>query len=141
MHRPEVRATIAHMCTDIAHRWSLGELASNVNLSPSRLNSMFKEELGITPLGMLTRLRVQEMTRMLRETGLTVQEIAQAVGWTDQAHAAPQFRKLTGHSPTDYRAETRSRAVVECFWCGQPLPIPASDGDPHVFDGDQSVHG
>ena len=141
MHRAEVHVTITHMCTDIARRWSLGELASNANLSPSRLNSLFKEELGITPLGMLTQLRVQEMTRMLRETGLTVQEIAHAVGWRDQAHAAQQFRKLTGLSPTEYRAETRSRAVVECFWCGQRLPASAGDGDPRVFDGDQSVHG
>lgn len=95
MYRAEVRATIAHMCTDIARRWSLGELASN----------------------------------------------AHAVGWRDQAHAAQQFRKLTGLSPTEYRAETRSKAVAECFWCGQPLPTSAGDGDPRVLDGDQSVHG
>ncbi|WP_371177340.1 AraC family transcriptional regulator [Buchananella felis] len=127
------------MCTDIARRWSLGELASKANLSSSRLNSLFKEELGITPLGMLTRLRVQEMTRMLRETGLTVQVIAQDVGWRDQAHAAQQFRKLTGLSPTEYRTETRSRAVMECFWCGQRLPASERDGDPRTFNGDQSI--
>lgn len=72
---------------------------------------------------------------------MTVQEIAQTVGWTDQAHAAQQFRKLTGLSPTENHAETRSRVVAECFWCGQPLPAPETDGDPRMFDGDQSAHG
>lgn len=139
--RTELLITIELLQTDLAHPWTAYELAGGVHLSPSRLRGLFVEELGVTPLGVLTRLRVREMARLLRETGLTVREIAQDVGWRDQAHAAQQFRKLTGRSPTEYRAETRSRAVAECFCCGQPLPASAGDGDPRVFDGDQSVHG
>lgn len=139
--RTELLITIELLQTDLAHPWTAYELAGGVHLSASRLRGLFVEELGVTPLGVLTRLRVREMARLLRETGLTVREIAQDVGWRDQAHAAQQFRKLTGRSPTEYRAETRSRAVAECSCCGQPLPASAGDGDPRVFDGDQSVHG
>lgn len=132
---------VARIRADIAHPWTLAELANSVHLSPSRLNGLFREHLGVTPLGLLTRLRVREMKRLLCETGLTVREIAHAVGWMNQAHAAQQLRKLTGLSPTEYRAETRSRAVAECFWCGQPLSASEGGGDSRVFDGDPSVHG
>lgn len=141
MQRVEVQRISNLMSSDLTRRWSAGELANDVHLSASRLRSLFVQELGVTPLGLLARLRVREMARLLRETGLTVREIAHAVGWMNQAHAAQQFRKLTGLSPTEYRAEIRETAVVECFWCGQPLPTSAGDGDPRALDGDQSVDG
>lgn len=141
MVRPEIRDTLNRMRTDLAHRWTLSELAQDAHLSPSRLRGPFVKQFGVPPIAMLARLRVRQMARLLRETHQPVRDIARAVGWSNQAHAAQQFRKLTGLSPTEYRAKVREAAVVACFWCGQPLPIPASDGDPRVLDGDQSVHG
>lgn len=61
--RTELLITIELLQTDLAHPWTAYELAANVHLSPSRLRSLFVEELGLTPLGLLTRLRVQEMAR------------------------------------------------------------------------------
>ncbi|WP_414146378.1 helix-turn-helix domain-containing protein [Gulosibacter hominis] len=61
------------------------------------------------------------MARLLRETHQPVSDIARAVGWSNQAHAAQQFRKLTGRSPTEYRSEVRQAAVGVCLWCGHPI--------------------
>lgn len=123
--RPEIHYASSQTRADLARRWTVEELARDTHLSASRLWRLFVEELGVIPLGLLTRLRVREMARILRETRLPVREVAQAVGRRDQAHAAQQFRKLTGRSPTDYRTEARSRTVAECLWCGRPLPSPS----------------
>ncbi|WP_407670826.1 helix-turn-helix transcriptional regulator [Parenemella sanctibonifatiensis] len=129
------------MHDELARPWTLTDLADITHLSPSRLRQLFLTSYGLTPIGWLTHQRVRKMAQLLRETHQAVRDIAKTVGWRNQARAAQQFRKLTGLSPTEYRAKVREAAVVECFWCGQPLPIPASDGDPRVLDGDQSVHG
>ncbi|WP_432418635.1 helix-turn-helix domain-containing protein [Corynebacterium breve] len=74
---------------------------------------------GISPFTWITHQRVREMARILRETRQPVRDIARAVGWTKQAHAAQQFRKLTRRCPTKYRTEVRGATVVACLWCGQ----------------------
>lgn len=125
--------------TDLAHHWTLGELARHVHLSSSKLIRLFTREVELPPISYLIALRVREMTRLLRETHHSVRDIARAVGWKNQTHAAKQFCKLTGQAPAEYRAEARKSTVAECFWCGQPLPTPAGDGDPRASDGDQSI--
>ena len=129
------------MQTDLAHPWTLAELAHNVHLSPSQLIRLFTREVGLPPISYLIALRVREMTRLLRATHHSVRDISRTVGWKNQAHAAKQFCKLTGQTPAEYRAEARKSTVAECFWCGQPLPTPPGDGDPRVLNGDPSVHG
>ena len=141
MVRPEIGDTLNRMRTDLAHRWTLAELGQDTHLSPSRLRGLFVKQFSVPPIAMLARLRVRQMARLLRETHQPVRDIARAVGWTNQAHAARQFRKLTGLSPTEYRANVREAAVVECFWCGQRLPASERDGDPRASNGDPGVHG
>nr|WP_302052801.1 AraC family transcriptional regulator [Brevibacterium luteolum] len=119
----------------------MSELAAIAHLSHSGLGRQFIKVHGVSPFTWITHQRIREMSRLLSETPQPVRDIAQAVGWSNQAHAAQKFRKLTGRSPTEYRAETRRRIVAECFLCGQALPAPETDGDPRAFDGDPSVHG
>jgi len=126
---------------NISHHWTLSELAAIAHLSHSGLGRQFIKVHGVSPFTWITHQRIREMSRLLSETPQPVRDIAQAVGWSNQAHAAQKFRKLTGRSPTEYRAETRRRIVAECFLCGQALPAPETDGDPRAFDGDPSVHG
>ena len=106
---------------DLSRPWSLRDLATTAKLSPSRLNRVFHDALGVSPIEWLIHRRVRKMTQLLRETHQPVRDIARAVGWTNQAHAAQQFRKFTGRSPTEYRSEVRQAAGVGCLWCGHPM--------------------
>jgi len=119
--RPEIVAAVHAMDDELDRTWTLADLADITHLSPSRLRQLFLSSYGLTPIGWLTHQRVRKMAQLLHETHQAVRDIAKTVGWRNQAHAAQQFRKLTGLSPTEYRTETRSRAVAECFWCGQPI--------------------
>lgn len=106
------------MQADLAHPWSLAELAKIAHLSPSRLRQLFVEIFGMPPIVWLTLQRVRAMARTMSTTDATIRQAAAEVGWRNQAHAAKQFRKLTGRSPTAYRAAYRDRGVRACPWCG-----------------------
>lgn len=106
----------------------LAELAQDAHLSRSRLGGLFVEQFGVPPIALLARLRVREMARLLRESDMTIAEIGVRVGWRNRGHAAEQFAKIMGVTPTAYRAEYRQRTqqtaddLTGCLWCGQPLP-------------------
>ncbi|OUZ07348.1 hypothetical protein BHE97_17025 [Aeromicrobium sp. PE09-221] len=84
-------------------RWSLNQLAAAVHLSPSQAHRVFLDAYGKTPLAYQALLRIQKMADLLRSSDLSVQEIANAVGWRDRSHAARMFRRLVGASPHRYR--------------------------------------
>ena len=59
---------------------------------------------GLTPTQYIIKVRVSAATRMLRETGRPVSEIAQACGFYDHSAFTRVFRKVTGLTPTQMRA-------------------------------------
>lgn len=89
---------------NIAHPWTLGELAQTVRLSPQQLTRVFAEAFGKTPIAYLTMLRVQEMARLLRETDLPVAAAGRRVGWSSRSRATEAFIEHIGLSPSRYRA-------------------------------------
>lgn len=141
--RSVVQEAAAEMQGDLAHRWSLAEIASSLYLSPSQVGRVFNDQIGMPPIA----LRVREMARLLRESDMTIAEIGVRVGWRNRGHAAEQFAKIMGVTPTAYRAEYRQRTrqtaddLTGCLWCGQPLPTTDDDRDPRRLDGDPLIHG
>ena len=89
---------------NVAHPWTLGELAETVRLSPQQLTRVFAEAFGKTPIAYLTMLRVQEMAWLLRETNLPVAAAGRRVGWSSRSRATEAFIEHTGLSPSRYRA-------------------------------------
>ena len=81
----------------------LSKLASMVNLSPSRLRHLFKEETGLTPSQYLKQARLRKAEVLLRTSFLTIKEIANHLGLTSSGHFVREFRKTYGMSPTAYR--------------------------------------
>lgn len=87
----------------IAHPWTLAELAELVQLSPKQLTRVFTTAFGKTPTAYLTMLRVQEMARLLRETNITVAAAGRRVGWRSRSRTTEAFTAHTGVAPSRYR--------------------------------------
>jgi AraC family transcriptional regulator, arabinose operon regulatory protein len=79
------------------------QLAALVNLSPSRLRHLFKQETGTTPAQFLKSSRLRKAEVLVRTGFLTVKEIANQVGLASNSHFVREFRKVYGMSPTVYR--------------------------------------
>ncbi|NQZ68924.1 MAG: helix-turn-helix transcriptional regulator, partial [Lentisphaeria bacterium] len=79
------------------------DLAKTVYLSVPRFYLVFKETVGMPPLEYVQRLRLQKSLELLLVTDLTINEIADRVGYKDQFHYSKRFKKLYGMSPSAYR--------------------------------------
>lgn len=97
---------------EVMHRsynrpFSLKRLAKACSISPFYLCRLFKTCLNVTPLGYLTRLRL-EITRKLLETStLTVTEVAHLVGYSNPAYLTRLFSKYFGVSPSNLRSHRK----------------------------------
>lgn len=81
----------------------LSELAGLVNLSPSRLRHLFRQEVGTTPGQYLKTARLIKGEQLLRTTFFSIKEIIHQLGLMSHAHFVREFRKGYGMSPTSYR--------------------------------------
>lgn len=78
--RREVRAALEAMQHNLGHPWSIAELVRTAHTSGSHLMRLFAQELGMAPTARLTRRRIQEIARLLRETRLSILEMARQAG-------------------------------------------------------------
>lgn len=101
---PRVTRAIAYLSQDLRRHVSLDELAQVVHLSTSRLAHVFKSETGLTAGGFVERQRVERAKQLLASTSLPVHAVARAVGFDSQFYFATRFRRLTGRTPSAYRA-------------------------------------
>lgn len=89
------------------------ELARPLNLSVSRLNHLFKAEMGMTPTQYLKTLRLERAKVLGETTFLRVKQIMNAVGLSDESHFARDFKKKYGESPAAYRRRYVRAALVD----------------------------
>jgi len=82
---------------------SVEGLIAQSGLSRAFFHSRFREETGMTPNEMLTRLRLEKAQNLLSVTQNEVGEIGALCGYLDRAYFARVFRRHTGLSPTEFR--------------------------------------
>lgn len=78
-------------------------LARRHRLSRRSLERRFKRAAGVTPLGYLQQLRVENAKRLLEEGGHSFDEITWLVGYEDVSFFRKVFVKLTGLRPREYQ--------------------------------------
>lgn len=101
----KLRRVTDWMAEHLAEEFSLARLADQVGMSEFHFNRLFKRATGVPPSQYLIRLRMDVARRRLRETGRSIIEIGNEVGYSNPSHFARLFRKETGLSPSDYRRQ------------------------------------
>ncbi len=79
------------------------ELADLEHLSCGHFRVLFKAKTGMTPAGYITTLRLRNACVLLKKTDLTVKEISQSVGFSDQMYFTRVFTKHFGMPPKVFR--------------------------------------
>lgn len=82
---------------------TVNEIANHVNLSRSYLYKMFIKNLKVSPQKYLINLRIYKATLLLKNTKLTIGEVANKVGYTDSLLFSKTFSKYFSVSPLNYR--------------------------------------
>ncbi|WP_020618913.1 helix-turn-helix domain-containing protein [Paenibacillus daejeonensis] len=85
---------------------SLQTVAEEMGISVSYLSKLFKEQLGETFIDYVTRIRLEHAQQLLVETDLTMQQIADAIGYTSVQQMFRVFKKRLGMTPGEYREKS-----------------------------------
>jgi transcriptional regulator GlxA family with amidase domain len=100
--------------------WPIHRLAQVSAVSPAHFAHSFKDAFGLPPHRYLLTRRIERAVALLRDTDLSITEIAFQTGWKSLGTFGRIFRDITGENPGNLRARERSSPhrrehVPECI--------------------------
>ncbi len=93
--------------TDLKQNNSIDQVAAALGMEPWHLSRRFKQAFGASPVAYRTAARMQEAKRLLIDTTLTLQSVAEACGYESAFYFSRVFTRATGQSPGRYRTARR----------------------------------
>jgi AraC family transcriptional regulator len=88
-----------HLDRDI----KLANLAELIGISQFHFSRLFKQSMGISPHQYLLQQRLERAKQLLKQTQLSIVEVALQCGFSSHSHLTKQFRQMTGMTPKVYR--------------------------------------
>ncbi|WP_317987921.1 AraC family transcriptional regulator [Hyalangium gracile] len=105
---PQIGKALALIHERSAEPWTVESLASAVALSRSGFAARFSALVGEPPLEYLARWRMTKAAQFLRESNLSMREVAEQVGYQNEASFNRAFKRWEGIAPGTYRRERRA---------------------------------
>jgi AraC-like DNA-binding protein len=88
--------------------YTLDDLASRCALNSSYFSRAFKEHTGIPLFEYINRLRIEKACQLLKNSDLSILEIALSVGYNNVSFFNRYFKRIHLISPGEYRRRIRS---------------------------------
>ena len=85
---------------------SAKDLARAAHMSLSRFFPYFKSQIQQSPMDYVKKTRITRACRMLVTTELSIFEIAERVGFSNQFHFSRVFKQICGETPSNYRNQS-----------------------------------
>ncbi len=85
--------------------WTIELVASETGMSRAAFAKRFRELVGQTMFAYLSQLRIQRAKEMLKNTMLTVDDIALNIGYESERAFSKTFGKYVGMTPKQYRKQ------------------------------------
>jgi YesN/AraC family two-component response regulator len=84
---------------------SIQEVSGRMGYSEVYFCKLFKQYFGVSFVSYLTDYRIRKACAFLKETDQSVRRIGCMVGYEDSNYFTKVFRRITGKTPTEYRAD------------------------------------
>lgn len=94
--------------TDLSTSQSLPVRATQVGTHAKRLSRASRAHTGITVFEFARKSKLMHARRLLRESALSIEEVAQAVGFSSAGNFSTAFRARFGSTPSAYRNNQRA---------------------------------
>ncbi|MBX2963814.1 MAG: helix-turn-helix transcriptional regulator [Cyclobacteriaceae bacterium] len=88
---------------NLARQWTVEEMAAMVGLGTTAFTERVKSYTGFTPLHYLINIRISEAIKLLKRPTVNFTDIALDTGFYSSQHFSTTFKKLTGHTPGEFR--------------------------------------
>lgn len=87
---------------------NVGDVVQSTSLSRRQLERRFRGVLGRTPHEQITATQLDRVKQLLRETSMTLEEIASKAGYSHTERLCAVFKRETNYTPGEYRASSRT---------------------------------
>ncbi|WP_339428061.1 MULTISPECIES: GlxA family transcriptional regulator [unclassified Pseudomonas] len=123
--QPKLQEIVALMEANLEEPINLDELAAYVALSRRQLERMFQKYLHCSPSRYYLRLRLIRARQLLKQTPISIVELAVLCGFVSTPHFSKCYREYFGVPPSDERSVTDSERSVVLKPVLHTLPAPA----------------
>jgi transcriptional regulator GlxA family with amidase domain len=106
-HQPKLQEIVALMEANLEEPISLDNLAEYVELSRRQLERLFQKYLNCTPSRYYLRLRLIRARQLLKQTSMSLIELAAVCGFVSTPHFSKCYREHFGIPPSDERAGSK----------------------------------
>ena len=106
-----IQRVIRLMKEDLSRSYSMNELAEHVNLSPTRLVHLFKEEVGV-PIRRFRQWHRMRVVAALIAEDSTLTDAALGAGFADSSHFSRAFRNMFGITPSSVFGRAANVQIV-----------------------------
>lgn len=86
---------------------TVDDMAHQCNLNRSYFSRLFKEQMSTTPQQFLIQYRLSQACELLKNSQLTLQEIAEQVGYSNQFNFSAAFKRQYKEAPNNLRKHYR----------------------------------
>lgn len=93
---------------DVARRWTIEDLAKEVGMSRAAFAAHFTRILGVPPMEYVLRWRMALARDMLWHDGLSLGEVAHAIGYQSASAFSTAFSRSVGQSPSSFARTSRT---------------------------------
>ncbi len=100
---PQIALALAAIHRNPAENWTVKSLATEAVMSRSAFAERFTDVIGVSPFEYLTRWRMQIAIYLLEQNNLSVEEIANRVGYNSEVAFIRAFKRIYSMSPSKYR--------------------------------------
>ncbi|MCK2184856.1 GlxA family transcriptional regulator [Halomonas getboli] len=101
--QPRLLEIVALMEANLEEPISLDELAGYVNVSRRQLERLFQKNLHCSPSRYYLKLRLTRARQLLKQTPMSIIEVASACGFVSTPHFSKCYREYFGIPPRDER--------------------------------------
>ncbi|WP_058484922.1 helix-turn-helix transcriptional regulator [Defluviitalea phaphyphila] len=98
-----IKRAIKYMENNYDKDLRLHSMAKFLGLNKHYLSYLFKKETGITYSDFVNYIRIEKSKELIKNTNLSILEIALSVGYNNQNYYTIAFKKIHGISPLKYR--------------------------------------
>lgn len=102
-HLSSLKNMITYIHRYYREKITLADICKAGSVGKTSCTAIFKEYMDCTPIGFLTEFRLQKAVELLRETDMSITEIAYETGFSGASYFAETFKNSFGCSPREYR--------------------------------------
>ena len=110
---------------NLDHPFKLATLASQINLSPSRLSHLFKQQTNTSPGAYYLSLKMDHAKQLLCDSDHSLKQIADRMGYSSIHQFTRRFTATVGMPPGEYRKQQLNLST-------QRIQAAVQDGGPVV---------